>query len=334
MERASAGRVCSFSARLRDGCTASIAWWLALASSGAAQSTGGSAGGSSWGGGGSSSGGGSAWGSSYGSSYGSGAAADAYEPPFWAQLLIAVAFLAFLFFLFRLIARASQPPNVGVASVRIALDARARRFVQASLADLAKRSDTATPRGLAELLGAASRALVAARLAWIYCGVEQVAPAPPANARTEHARLAQDARARFQNELVRNADGETRTADAPALLAREHEGEGVVVVSLIVASRASLPSASPGRPDEVASLLEGLSRLTAADLAALEVVWSPAAEQDRMSTAELEARYPELTRLTAVGGRVFCDHCRGPYAAELAKCPHCGAPSVSTQKTA
>ena len=51
-----------------------------------------------------------------------------------------------------------------------------------------------------------------------------------------------------------------------------------------------------------------------------------------MSSDELEARYPELTRLTAIGGRVFCRYCAGPHAAELAKCPHCGAPTASAAR--
>lgn len=65
-----------------------------------------------------------------------------------------------------------------------------------------------------------------------------------------------------------------------------------------------------------------------ASLAAVEIIWSPAAEEDRMSTAELEQRYPELRKIdeTAIAGRVFCAYCRGPFAMELLECPHCGAP--------
>jgi uncharacterized membrane protein len=256
---------------------------------------------------------------------------SSYEPPFWAQILIAIAFLGFLYLIFRAISRVSSPANVGVTTVRIALDARARRFVQDALRDLAKTTNTSTPSGLVALLVGVSRALVATKIAWIYAGVEQVAPTAPPQARAEHAKRAQDARARFQHELVRNADGKTQTTDAPALVAREHEGDGVVVVSLIVATRTSPATASASKPDEVVQLLEALARTSASELAALEVVWSPAAEEDRMSTVELEAHYPELTRLGATVGRVFCAHCRGPYAAELAKCPHCGAPSASAQ---
>ncbi|MFO0708918.1 MAG: DUF1517 domain-containing protein [Sandaracinus sp.] len=323
----------SIATRFSESCLWLLAWWLALRSSALAQSTGGSVGGSDWGSSGSSGGGGGSssggWSGGSGSSYDTGGASNAYEPPFWAQLLIMVAFLAFLFFLFRGLGRLSQPPKVHVSRVRVALDARARRFVQEALTKLAARSDTKTREGLAALLRETTRALVASRAAWIYCGVEQLAPMLAAEARVEHTKLAQDARARFQHELVRNAEGLTRREETPALVAREHEGEGAVIVSIVLASRARLRPASASQADEVARLLGDLGALEAIDVIALEVIWSPAAEEDRMSTDELEARYPELTRLTAIGGRVYCEHCHGPYTAELARCPHCGAPSAS-----
>jgi len=307
-----------------------LALWLVVLSTASAQSTGGSAGGSSWGSSSSGGGGGGGSWSSSGGDYGSDvAAANSYEPPVWAQLVIAAAFLVLLYFIFRGIGRLSEPKKIGVSVVRVAIDARARRFVQESLAKLARESDTATPGGLADLLSSASRALVASRLAWSYCSVEHLGPLPAAEARSKHTHRAQDARARFQTELVRAADGTTRTAEASGLVAREHEGDGVVVVTMVIATHAKLRAASPTRPDEIEQLLTQLSALPASELLALEIVWSPAVEADRMSSDELEALYPELTRLAAIGGRVFCRYCAGPHTAELAKCPHCGAPTAS-----
>jgi hypothetical protein len=48
-----------------------------------------------------------------------------------------------------------------------------------------------------------------------------------------------------------------------------------------------------------------------------------------MSTLELEALYPDLRKIdeASVAGRTFCKSCRGPYPAELDRCPHCGAHS-------
>lgn len=307
-----------------------LAAWLLALTCASAQSTGSSAGGSSWGSGssGSSSGSGSSssW-SSSGSSSHAVAASDAYEPPVWGQFLIAIAFFAFLALLYRGWSRLMAPPKIGVSMVQVAIDARSRRFVQEALTKMVAASDTASKQGLARLLAAAARALTASKVAWIYCGSQRFDAMPPLEARATHTRVALDARARFQTELVRKTDGNTRTAQAPDLVAREHEGEGVVVVSLVVATYAKLRAAPAARAADIEQLLADFAALSPADLVALELIWSPAAENDRMSTDELEARYPELTRLTAVGGRVFCGHCAGPHTAELTKCPHCGAPT-------
>lgn len=105
------------------------------------------------------------------------------------------------------------------------------------------------------------------------------------------------------------------------------------MVTIVVATTAKLPAAS-GTAAELDALLAAFATLSGAEIKAVEIVWSPAAEKDRMSTDELEQKYPELTKITAVGGRVFCAHCRGPHTAELAKCPHCGAPVEAATKGA
>ena len=327
--------------RLRPRCsiTPSLVWaltlWLALVGIASAQSTGGSFGGSSWGSSSGSSGGSSSssWSGSSSSSYGSsaGTSGHSYEPPVPVQMLIAVTFLAFLYWLLlwrggllgRLAARAAR---IDVSMLQLSLDARARRFVQGTLTELAKSGDARTPEGRARLLGATARALSSARLAWIHAAVRNFDPMPPERAQAEHQRLVSEARAGFQHELVRNEGGRTTTEVAPALTPREHEGDGVVLVTLVVASRRTLRNPSASDQAALAALLSTLAELKPAELVALDVVWTPAADEDRMSTDELEARYPGLTRLGAPAGRVFCAHCGGPHAAELTICPHCGAP--------
>ncbi|MDQ3037692.1 MAG: DUF1517 domain-containing protein [Myxococcota bacterium] len=303
---------------------------LVVAASVSAQSTGSSAGGGSWGSSsGSSSGGSSSSGGYRGGSSSSGAAsANSYEPPFGVQCVVAIAFLGLLALIFRGIMHVNAPAKIGVSVLQIAIDARSRRFVQDALGKMVATSDTASRQGLAELLGAAARALSSAKLAWIYAGATRFDPMPQSEARATHGRASHDARSRFQTELVRKVDGTLRTEVAPELVAREHEGEGAVVVTLVVASYAPLVAVDPARVDEIDALLARLAALTPAQLVALALIWSPSAENDRMSTAELEAVYPELTRLVAAVGRVFCTYCAGPHAAELTKCPHCGAPTT------
>ena len=103
----------------------------------------------------------------------------------------------------------------------------------------------------------------------------------------------------------------------------------LVVVTLVVAARRELRDLTDVRDaGQMRDALRDLNRLGPGDLVAMEVIWSPSVENDRMSTAELEALYPHLKKLseTSIAGRVFCKHCNGPHAAELAACPHCGVP--------
>src|SRR5262249_48186327 len=99
--------------------------------------------------------------------------------------------------------------------------------------------------------------------------------------------------------------------------------------TLVVAARIEIPDVRSAKDaGELERVLTNIAGLRVGHLAAMEVVWSPAAEDDRMSSLELEALYPDLAKLdeSSMAGRVFCDHCSGPYPKELGKCPHGGAP--------
>lgn len=216
--------------------------------------------------------------------------------------------------------------GVDVTQLRLVIDWRARRFVQQELATMAKSGRTLTREGRAELLGETIALLRRVRVAWLYAGEMNFRPMALAEAHGVFTRLAQSARAKFRRELVRADGASTRTEDAGDLRAREHEGPGVVMISLIVAARREIHDFRPGDVEDIERLLASLQRIGASELVAFEVIWSPAAEDDRMSTAELEALYPDVTRIGGIGGRVFCGYCAGPHAMELPRCPHCGAP--------
>ena len=227
--------------------------------------------------------------------------------------------------------------QVDISQVRLGLDWRARPLVQERLDELASAGKTHSKEGRAQLLRETTQLLERVRHSWLYLDVGNHRPMSQSAGQGTFERLAIDARARFQKELVRAEDGTVTRTDAGEHSAHPHEGEGVVVVTLLVAARCELIDVYEGTDaTAVTELLTHLGALTPKQLVALEVVWSPAAEDDRMSTAELEGRYPELHKLDeeSIGGRVFCDYCRGPYAEELLVCPHCGAPGAEARPPA
>ena len=336
---------------------------LGLAAPAWSQSTGGSFGGGSFSSGSSSSSssssssyssssssysssGSSSWGSSSSSSsssssYGSGGGIGCTDGEF-AVIMLAIGFTVLMAVISGLVKNAAAPTipppgnDISTASrmhtseIQIGLDWRARAELQSALARMAKSGDTATEGGRARLLGETVLALRRAELSWLYVGYQDLGWREPSEAETAFRNAASDARARFRRELVRNADGQVSTDAAPAgLTARSDEGPGLIVVTVITVARRGVRKIdNPRDAASIRAALEDRGALSAGDLVAFEVVWSPAADEDRMSSAELEQHYPDLGLIDAssIAGRVFCSYCSGPFPMELLKCPHCGAP--------
>ncbi|MEQ8452858.1 MAG: DUF1517 domain-containing protein [Sandaracinaceae bacterium] len=326
------------------------AFWLGLgAYPVVAQSTGGSFGGGSFGGGGgggSYGGGGGSYGggSSYGGGYssggysGGGGGGGGLSCACVVPLIIGLVLLVIVTNAMKKKGGSSHGSrawgNVDISAIRLGVDWRARRELQAHLERLAKSGQTNSQAGLANLLRETILGLRRAELAWLYADVSNYKPMSAASAEGIFRQLGSDARARFRHELVRNADGTQTSKDAPEMRAHPNEGEGVVVVTLIVAARREiLDVANVQDANGLRALLDDMTAVANPHtLMALEVIWSPAAENDRMSTAELEQFYPQLKKIDerSIAGRVFCAYCKGPFAMELLNCPHCGAPAPGT----
>lgn len=216
-----------------------------------------------------------------------------------------------------------------VAAVRLGIDAAAREAVQVRLSELARTHSTRTKADLVALLRETVAALLAADHAWRFATVTSTTPRPRPAAEGLFRAVAQEARARFTDEVVRNVDGRLVTSgaldageDAPA-------HDALVVVTVVVAARREIPDLA-GRPEAsaVRDLLRDLATLEERDLVALEVVWSPADVHEHVDEAAILTRYPELVALRGVGldGRAHCGYRCPPYDATLPRCPACGAP--------
>jgi len=223
----------------------------------------------------------------------------------------------------------SSTSRIDVSSVALAIDWRARRAIQNQLTELAASADVKTSAGRLRLLCDAAGLLLGSQTSWIYAAVENHEPAAADRAEGAFQRIASDARTRYRKELVRADQAGLHRSEPGDLRARRAEGAGVVVVTLVIAARSRIVDLEdPADAALLRDLLIAMAERTADDLVAIEVVWSPAAEEDRMSTAELETLYPTMKKMDerSIAGRVFCDHCGAPFAAELTTCPNCAAP--------
>ncbi len=222
--------------------------------------------------------------------------------------------------------------QVDITEVRIAIDARSRAFLQRELMEQGRRANASSKAGLVQLLHLVVRAMQRSQPAWTYAGAKNFHPMSPLQAEAAFRRLASDARAKFTHELVRNDAGGVREGQGHGVKRSvEREGEGVVLITLIVAAGREIVDFEASSRGEVMKVLNDLALLTPQNLVAMELSWMPADETDLMSTATLETLHPDMKLLPgAVGGRRFCGYCSGPFAAELPRCPHCGAPTSAT----
>lgn len=239
------------------------------------------------------------------------------------------------------IAIAPSPPpggfvpgdRIDISVLRVGVDWKARAWLQKELERIASAADTGNSEGRLAMLRETALALRRVKDSWLYAGILNTQPMSMSRARPLFESQAQDARARFRDELVRNADGTYRDGDVPDDLVRlTEEGTGLVVVSIVLAARGELADfARIDSAEHVRSWLETLNYVSPERLVACEVVWSPAADKDRMSSIELEAVYPEMKKIRrdVRTGRDQCNYCRAFFPAELVTCPHCGAPTTS-----
>ncbi len=221
----------------------------------------------------------------------------------------------------------AEPAAVDVTVLRFALDARTRPFVQKELDRIAKSADVRTPDGMATTLREIALLLRRLRDGWVYGGAHNFAMTGKGAARSSFEHHASHARGLYRRELIRNQGGTITTTETRELPRRSEEGEGLVLVTLVVAARLELFTVGKvGDGDGLRQALEVLSSLTAQTLVAMEVIWMPADPEDRMSSVELEAllRDEIFPIQGAMVGKVICGYCGGPFPRELLSCPHCG----------
>lgn len=210
-------------------------------------------------------------------------------------------------------------PTATVRVLSVGIDWTRRRDVQQRLAAQSGAHDLSTAAGMFAAWRDVQSVLRASSSAVRYVSLSQTNPLVSDAGRAFEAR-ASDLRGRYIIETVTDA----ARGIAPTLNARGEEGEGLVVVSVVAGFNRALPEIN------AATALDAVIAALCGDdpeaLVALQTVWSPTSEDDRMSSAELEARYPELRRLDDGVGRVQCASCKAVWAKELGRCPACGAP--------
>ncbi|MDJ0800772.1 MAG: DUF1517 domain-containing protein [Calothrix sp. MO_167.B12] len=194
-------------------------------------------------------------------------------------------------------------PSVSVTRLQVGLLAGARSL-QPELNQIAEKADTNTPQGRAEILQEASLALLRHPEYWVYAG-GSTKQARLNAAETEFNRLALTERSKFTEETLSNVNNQlkavlaedalssTKEDENPTDLIKEGPGE-YIIVTLLAATIGKMAIPTINNTDDLRQALSQIGSFPADRLLAIEVLWTPQAEGDTLTSDDLLAEYADL----------------------------------------
>ncbi|TAE61345.1 MAG: DUF1517 domain-containing protein [Nostocales cyanobacterium] len=195
----------------------------------------------------------------------------------------------------------STNPTVSVTRLQVGLLAQARDL-QTELNRIAETADTNTPTGKAEILQEASLALLRHPEYWVYAG-GGTQQAKLNAAESQFNRLSLAERSKFREETLSNVNNQLKSVlsqelpgsvDNPTRLITEGPGE-YIIVTLLAATLGKWDIPNINNTEDLRQALRQIGSLPGEQLLAIEVLWTPQAEGDTLTSDDLFAEYPDLT---------------------------------------
>ncbi|MBD2362676.1 DUF1517 domain-containing protein [Anabaena minutissima FACHB-250] len=194
-------------------------------------------------------------------------------------------------------------PSISVNRLQVGLLAQARDL-QPELNRIAETADTNSPEGRAEVLQETSLALLRHPEYWVYAGAG-TQQAKLNAAESQFNRLALAERSKVSEETLSNVNNQLKAAlakealpssgelDNPTRLITEGPGE-YIIVTLLTATLGKFELSAVNSADDLRQVLRQIGSIPADKLLALEILWTPQAEGDTLSSDDLFAEYPDL----------------------------------------
>jgi uncharacterized membrane protein len=258
-------------------------------------------------------------GGGYYSPYGGGGFGFPFLLPLWGfgggfgslfSILIFLAIANFIFQTFRRVTSNdtedpgySSNPSVAITRLQVGLLAQARNL-QTELNQIAEAADTNTPQGRAEILQEASLALLRHPEYWVYAG-GGTQQAKLNSAESQFNRLSLAERSKFSEETLTNVNNQLKSVlakealpsaeelDNPTRLISEGPGE-YIIVTLLAATLGKFSIPPINSTEDLRQALRQIGSLPSEQLLAIEVLWTPQAEGDTLTSDDLLAEYPDL----------------------------------------
>jgi uncharacterized membrane protein len=197
----------------------------------------------------------------------------------------------------------SDNPSVSVTRLQVGLLAQARGL-QSELNHIAETADTNSPAGRAEVLQEASLALLRHPEYWVYAG-GGTQQAKLNSAESQFNRLALAERSKFSEETLSNVNNQLKSAltkdaltpvgeiDNPTDLITSGPGE-YIIVTLLAATLGKFEIPAINSADDLRQALRQIGSIPSDQLLAIELLWTPQAEGDTLTTDDLFAEYADL----------------------------------------
>ncbi len=197
----------------------------------------------------------------------------------------------------------SSNPSISIARLQVGMLANGRDL-QPELNRIAETADTNTPEGRAEILQETSLALLRHPEYWVYAGSD-TKQSRLASAEGEFNRLALAERSKFSEETLSNVNNQLKEAspkkalsstdelENPTQIFTEGPGE-YIIVTLLAATLGNFQLPTINNTEELRQALRQIGSIPSDKLLALEVLWTPQAEGDTLTSDDLLAEYADL----------------------------------------
>jgi uncharacterized membrane protein len=189
--------------------------------------------------------------------------------------------------------------KISVGRVQVGL-LEGARSLQKELDEIALSADTGSAAGRAQVLQEATLALLRHPEYWVYGAAQSQQTALEA-AEAKFNQLALAERSKFTAETLSNVNNQLREAsshrslpaDGGELAPTEAPGEYIVVTMLVgVEGKLELPTINSS--DDLRQALRQIGGIGSDRLLAVEILWTPQAEGDTLTSDDLMAEYPDL----------------------------------------
>jgi uncharacterized membrane protein len=182
--------------------------------------------------------------------------------------------------------------KVSVAEVQVGLLASAREL-QTELDQLALTADTSSASGRAMVAQEASLALLRHPEYWVY-GATQGQQGALEAAEAKFNQLSLTERSKFTEETLSNVDSMLRQTEQKVLPAENQESGEYIIATVIVGVYGKLNLPTINSSDDLRQALQQIGSISSDRLLAIEVLWTPQAQGDTLTTNDILAYYPNL----------------------------------------